>query len=100
MVHPDSGEPPAPWFPDRQGIKFRDGTFVPVGDAFFAIGNSNTTHSTLQNLGYSLSDVVEIDVFSYLNNAAGYKDYLTAAYIDSSCSAIGKDTWSTPFAGS
>ena len=56
--------------------------------------------STVQNLGYSISDLVEIDVFSYLNNASGYKDYLTAVYVDESCPRIGSDTWSRPFSGS
>lgn len=39
-------------------------------------------------------------MFSYLNNAAGYKDYLTAVYVDESCQRIGGDYWSQPFAGS
>lgn len=42
-------------------------------------------------MGYQLSDLVEIDVFSYLNNTNAYKNYLSAVYIDSSCSAIGRD---------
>lgn len=39
-------------------------------------------------------------MFSYLNNANGYKDYLTAVYVDESCPRIGSDEWSRPFAGS
>ena len=50
-------------------------------------------------MGYKLSDIVEIDVFSYLDNANGYKDYIKAAYIDDSCQQIGHDTWSMPFSG-
>lgn len=51
-------------------------------------------------MGYKLSDIVEIDVFSYLDNANGYKDYIKAAYIDDSCQQIGHDAWSMPFSGS
>lgn len=34
LVHAGSSEP-QPWFPSEQGLKLRDGTFLPVGDAFF-----------------------------------------------------------------
>ena len=82
---------PPPYFPENQGIKFADGTFVPVGDAFFALGNQTETQKTIQNLGYSLSNMVELDVFSYLDNTNGYKDYLKEVYIDESCPQIGRD---------
>ena len=99
-VYGDGETPPEPWFPSEQGLKLRDGTFVPAGDAFFALGNWSDVQITINNLGYSVSDIVEIDLFSYLNNATGYKDCLTAVYVDESCPRIGNDIWSQPFAGS
>lgn len=32
LVHVKESTPPQPWFPDRQGIKMSDGTFVPLTD--------------------------------------------------------------------
>lgn len=77
-----------------------DGAFVPLGSSTRFFTQPNEVNITLQTLGYAPSCVSEIYVFSRLNSASVYRDYLKAAYIDSSCSAIGKDWWSQPFAGS
>ena len=99
MVHPDSGEPPAPWFPDRQGIKMSDGTVIPMGDGFFSPSGYDI-NTTLRTLGYTVDDVAEIYVFSKLDSTTAYREHLKAAYIDSSCPSIGRDAWSEPFSGS
>lgn len=88
-----------PYFPSRQGIKMSDGTVIPVGDSFFSPTGYNV-NTTLTTLGYTTADVAEIYVFSKLNTTGDYSANLKAAYIDSSCPAIGRDAWSRPFAGS
>ena len=76
-----------------------DGTVIPVGDGFFSPYGYDIT-TTLRTLGYTVNDVAEIYVFSKLDSTAVYSEYLKAAYIDSSCPAIGRDYWSQPFSGS
>lgn len=39
-------------------------------------------------------------MFSKLETNTAYREYLKAAYIDSSCPSIGRDAWSQPFSGS
>lgn len=99
LVHPESGEPPAPWFPDRQGIKMSDGTVIPMGDGFFS-PTGYDINTTLRTLGYTADDIAEIYVFSKLESTAVYSEHLKAVYIDSSCPSIGRDYWSQPFSGS
>ena len=99
LVHGKSDVPPAPWFPDKQGMKMSDGTVVPVGNSFFS-PTGYDINTTLRMLGYTVNDVAEIYVFSKLESTSVYSGGLKAAYIDSSCPSIGKDWWSQPFASS
>lgn len=88
--------PPPPFFPDRQGIKMSDGTVIPMGDGFFS-PTGYDINTTLRTLGYAASDIDEIYVFSKLDTTNLYREYITAAYIDSSCPSIGINPWSNPF---
>lgn len=88
-----------PFFPDRQAIKMSDGTVIPMGDGFFS-PTGYDINTTLRTLGYTVNDIAEIYVFSKLDNTTVYREYLKAAYIDSSCPSIGRDYWSQPFSGS
>lgn len=90
---------PTPFFPDRQGIKMSDGTVIPMGDGFFSPSGYDI-NTTLRVLGYNIDDISEIYVFSKLDSTTAYREYLKAAYIDSSCPSIGRDYWSQPFSGS
>lgn len=90
LVHKKDETPPQPWFPDRQGMKMSDGTVIPVGDSFFS-PTGYSVNTTLTTLGYTTGDVAEIYVFSKLNTTGDYSANLKAAYIDSSCPAIGRD---------
>ena len=76
-----------------------DGTVIPMGDGFFSPAGYDI-NTTLRTLGYDVDDIAEIYVFSKLNSTTAYREYLKAAYIDSSCPSIGKDYWSQPFSGS
>lgn len=76
-----------------------DGTVIPMGDGFFS-PTGYDINTTLRMLGYTVNDVEEIYVFSKLESDTAYREYLKAAYIDSSCPSIGKDYWSQPFSGS
>ena len=76
-----------------------DGTVIPMGDGFFS-PTGYDINTTLRTLGYEVDDIAEIYVFSQLGSTTAYREYLKAAYIDSSCPSIGRDYWSQPFSGS